>query len=129
MITELRTYQISIQMRQELLNRMFKITGIKQSCDDIRALTIKDGEKRFTSIVFNTKNIDRMCITKLYSLIFNDDYSCNFNRSKNYIKLRKRFHLEKDETLITVCSYLMADGITDELVLLNKLLIYLEKMQ
>lgn len=125
----LREYLLSEQMKKNLDYRMFKITGLDNLYShDLRAVNgiETNNGSVITSILYNSKYTNLEQCHKLYNLIFNDE-KFGFRRTKNYIKFRKRKHLEKDETLITVCSYLQSSGITDEATLLNKLLLFIDQ--
>lgn len=123
----IREYTLSEELKTKLTDRMKTATGVNSIAEhDFRALVVTDDKGvKFTSIIFNSKYTNLDSLVHLYNMIFKTDNG-NFIRTRNYLKMRKWFHLETDETILTISSYLQASGITDELELLNKLLRMIE---
>jgi len=120
-------YTMTAEFNNKLMNKMNKITKINDINEhDLGNVIIIDEKGRnFASIVYNSQYTDIELLIKLYYLIFQNDND-KFLRSRNYLIMRKYFHLETGETIITIGSYLQSSGITDPVLLLNKLLLIIE---
>jgi hypothetical protein len=124
----LREYTMTEELKFKLREKMQTMTGIQLLCNyDYRALdlTDKDGNK-FTSVIFNSKYSDPKALAKLYNMVFSVDSDASFIRSRNYIKVRRHYKLDKEETFITLASYIQSSGIIDPLELINRLLLIVE---
>ena len=122
----LREYPLNDEMAERLKRRMVNVTGITTVFNyDHRAFSIKDSEENsFTSIIFNSNNTDLIVLQNIYNHVFKNDN--NAMRTRLYLKMRKHFHLETGETLITIASYIQSSEKLTEMQLLNKVLMIIE---